>query len=283
MGTSSSFKGPKKNTPLLPSWADDNDSDSNDDNASQDDNQNSDADKNDQDKAEDTGDIPNLTGNWGSAKSSLSRLANNKGVSSAKGAARSYVRAMGGAKGASRSARQGKNAAAAFGGFISSVVRNGLGNTLEQLGLQSSVGQSAEYIFSRIADAIAPAGGTNEEIIARKAVLESLGNLYEKYVETDNLTRLESLSIEEVQDSLLHCIQSYIYQRWLHELGLTIEKKEISENEALSLEGEIKELITETVKYDFKDYDVLRLDFKSGEGKRMMDKIYDEAYSLLEL
>ena len=61
-----------------------------------------------------------------------------------------------------------------------------------------------------------------------------------------------------------------------------LEKKKVSETKILKLESSIKSFIESAVKCDFKDFDILHIDLMSGAGRRLMDRIFEEAYSALE-
>lgn len=289
MGTSSSYKGPKNRSPLLPPWAppvpDEEEPDSP--------NENDPAQKNDEEEpngetTSTTGPSPQdepaeITGNWGGAKGYMSKLAAGNSGYNLSNAAKSYVKAIGGANKASKAARTGKTATARLGNFLRSVSENGFDETLRRFGLADLIGQPVEKVFASIVDLIAPSGATNEEADARAAVLEALETLYLQFeLEDGNLAKLDSLGELDIQTALLDCCKAYIYEKWLQQLGIALEKKAFTPNEALAKEIEAKNFIKESVNYDFEGKSILSLDFSRGEGRLIIDNIFNEAYLILE-
>jgi len=270
MGTSSSFGGPKGKSPLLPPWA------------TSPDNSNNDNDQDDQESSNDPTENA-VSGDYSGAKRSLSRFSNDQPGYTVKNASRSYVKSLGGAKKASLSSSSGKRAVSSFGGFLGNVARGGIEKTLTDLGLQDLIGKSANVIFASIADAIAPIGSTNEEADARQAIIDTLDKLYDKYdLDDNNIQKLDSLNESDIGDALLDSIKAYIYERWLQELSLCIEKNSLTPGEALKKESDMKEHIISSVEYDFEDRNLLNMDFTKGEGKDLIENIFQEAYKTLE-
>lgn len=284
MGTSSSGSGPGNNSPLLPNWGPPNDllqpkkepvdlSDPNLIPEVQSDNNMPQDDKIDPDK------IP-VTGNWGSVKTRLGRIANGSKTRNYKGIAKGYVRNLGGVKNAVKASRSGIKGAASIANFLSSIGQHGYSDTMRIFGLSECIGKTAEVVFARLSDKICPAGNTNEEAITRKAMLETLSSLYGKFVDKDNIN-LDNLQKEDIEIAITDFVCNYIYHKWLYELGLAIENKRIYETDALSLEEQIKEFIFEEVRVEFKDRDILNMDFTSGNGKDLIEDIFEQSYTTL--
>ncbi len=280
MGTSSSYKGPRNRSPLLPPWAPpapDEDRPNDDGNPEKENNRPEEV----PDSASDTNG-PENTENWGGAKGYMSKFASGNTGYSINNAAKAYVKAMGGAQKASKAARLGKNSAGRLGNFLGSVAGNGFAETLRRFGLGDLIGQPAEKVFASIVDLIAPAGETNEDANARAAVLDALETLYMEFeLENGDLSRLNSLGEEDVRRTILNCCKAYIYEKWLQQLGIAIEKKAISPNDALAKEQEAKNFIKESVLFDFEGKSIVNLDFTQGDGKRIIDRIFQEAYLIL--
>lgn len=295
MGTSSSGSGPGNNSSLLPNWdspggfpdktpADsppDNDNDQNDkdsDNGKEPDNG----------KAPEKGEKaeikkpekPPITGNWGSVKATLGKIANGSKSYSFKGMGKSYVSNLGGVKNAVKGSRTGINGGSSYGSFLGSVGLNGFTETLRIFGLSDCIGKSAEEVFTRISDKICPTGNTNDEAITRKALLDSLGSLYEKFVENGNIT-IDNLQEKDLLVALTEYAGYYIYHKWLYELGLAIENKRISEADAIGLEEEMKEFIFGEVRVELKGKNIMEIDFNSGEGKEIIENIFEQSYTTL--
>lgn len=290
MGTSSSSPGPGNKSPLFPNWdpqgdnplpRDENENqDSNNNGNDGEENQDNSSDSNGKDTTSETANRPQLTGNWGHVKASLGRIANSRNGHSFKGFARKYVGNVGGVKNAVRSSRSGVSSGSTYAGFLSSISLKGFTETLRIYGLSDCIGKSADEVFVKISDKICPTGDTNEEAISRKAILDSLSSLYEKFVDNGNVT-LDNLSEADLIASITEFTGFYIYHKWLYELGLAIENKNITEAEALGLEEEMKEFIFGEIRIELQGRDVMNLDFASGEGKELIKNIFEQSYSTL--
>jgi len=281
MGTSKSNAGPKDKMPLLPPWApsppekipekepetDDTDNQPNQDNT----------DDGSKEKPE------ALTSGFASARRNLTNYIKTRGHQSFRSAVRSYVKSYRGGKNASKTAISGKTSGARFSGFISGIANQGIERTLESYGLADCIGKSAEYVLTKITDLIAPAGATNEEAAAREAIIDALTFLHDYFELNDkDINELDSISKTDFELVIKEYVSSYIFNRWLHELGLKFEQKAASTRELVQLENEAKEYIKEAVKLDLSKVDLLKIDFNSGEGKVIIDKIFDEAYIFIE-
>ena len=278
MGTSSSFGGPKGRPLLLPPWADEESGDND-----QNDNDESEGDNSKESDSSENPEEDKLSGNYLGAKKSLSRYVNGDSGYSVRNASKSYVRSLGGSIKATRSSSSGKKVALAFGGFLGNVAKNGISQTLRDLGLSDLLGEPAGVVFAGIVDAIAPSGASNEEADARQAIIDALDLLYDKYeLADDDINKLDSLSESDVREAILNSIKAYIYERWLQELSLCIEKNSLTPGEATRKETEIKEHVNSAVDFDFEDRDVLNMEFTKGGGKNLIENIFQEAYQTLE-
>ena len=121
-----------------------------------------------------------------------------------------------------------------------------------------------------------------EEAVARKAVNDVLRELYKECDESGGLEALDDLSSERVTDALEQSVAGYVYERWLQELGLSIERGEVSEAKAVSLEREMKGFLRATVQLELEDKNVLAIDWAGTEGRQLIDALYLDAYSMLE-
>jgi hypothetical protein len=197
MGTSSSHDGPKDKKPLLPPWAlpanDNPDSTPPTDQP---------ADEPIPPENDQPPTVPPPS--WQTAKSRMTRFAKADGSRERLTKAGSaYVAAKGGARAATASSGQGKRITASIGGFFSSVSSHGIQRAIASLGITTVVGESAETVIAKIAEALAPAGATREEVAARKAVNDVLCDLYEKFILDDgNLVNLDRMTPEDVRDAV---------------------------------------------------------------------------------
>lgn len=198
-------------------------------------------------------------------------------------AAKAYVGARGGSRGSARAATAGRAATQNFGSFLSSVASRGAEAALRDLGLSSFAGKPAAQVLAEIANRLAPNGATLEEAAARRAMDDALFSLYERYdLEDGNLSRLEAMDASAIREAVQESICSYIFHRWLQELGDRIEQKAVSADQAVGLEREVRDYVRDAVKLDLSQVDVLTMDWKSPAGSGLVERVFQEAYSLLE-
>lgn len=283
MGTSSSYGGPTGTSALLPPWAQPNGDvpDGSDGDPNQPD---------DNGAGQTNGDSPKpaepptpIHTNFRSAKGSMTRFAGSGDGRAARRAARAYVRSRGGARGAATAATAGRAATGRLAGFLANVVNAGAETATRMVGLARIIGENADTAFAAIANALAPSGATLEEAAARKAVNEALCILYTKYdLEDGDLGKLDALDADTVAEALRASVVGYVYHRWLEELGRRIEQRAVTPHEAVQLEKQIRDLVTEAVKLDFSTVDPLNVDWNGAEGRRIVERIYQEAYAVLE-
>lgn len=281
MGTSSSNRGPKGKTSLLPSWASVSPIAPPTQPSSV---GNSDTDINFPESKPNLSRPPTIeTEKWSNAKSRLTRYANKTSGSSVKKAARGYIKTYGGAKKASKAAGKGIIVGASFASFLIGVVVNGLDKTLRDIGLEEFVGRSSAEILAKIADTIAPPGATNDEAVAREAIITALDNLYEKLLEEGkDISTLDALNEEMVNTTLIEYVSAYIFKKWLYELGIAIEKNNLTEKDAIRLESQMEAFIRDEVKLGLKDADIGKIQLKAINNHPVILNIIELAYSTLE-
>lgn len=271
MGTSKSYGGPKDRVPLLPPWAFPDTGE-------------------EQPPPENPVITPQAqppappTMDWRSAKRSLGQAISSGSKSAFSRAGRNYVRALGGSNKAATTSGAGRAATAALGRFVASVGTGGINAALQSLGLASVVGKDVETVFAAISNALAPpVGASREGDIARRAINDALEALYEQYfLEDGDITKLDQMSPEEIKSTFETVVSAYIYNRWLGELELVIEKKVVSVQEAVRLERDMKQYVRECVRLDLKNVDLLTMNWNDPLGQEFVERIFIEAYSLLE-
>lgn len=223
---------------------------------------------------------------WQSAKSSLTRAIHdvNTGGRSYGRAARNYVHARGGSgRAGSAAAASSGRVTARFGGFLAGLASAGLAGAEKALGLAPLAGRSPTEVFAEITNAIAPAGATMEDGVARRAAADALAALYErKGVEEGGIERLATLSPADVTEGVLDSVNNYIFYRWTQELGLAIERGAVSAAEAVAVEAEMRSYIRDTVKVDLSGRDVLTIDWAGNEGQLFIEGVYQQAFRLIE-
>ena len=184
---------------------------------------------------------------------------------------------------AATAATHGRTTAARAGRFFSTLSSGGLAAALDSLGLRNYVGRGAEVVFAAIANALAPPGSTLEEAAARRAADEVLARLYDDRIEEDgDLAPLERMSAADVADAVRGVITAYVYERWLEELGKSIESGAVSSADAVRLEREVKQYVQDIVTLDVSDADVLSFGRDGGQAHDVIGRLFEEAYGFLE-
>lgn len=301
MGTSASNGGPKGSPPLLPPWYNDDDSpvpDPNPDvpeteplppvnpddtsprpNIDQNQPNNNSAPR---DAVPEGPEKDATSKNWGSAKGAMTRISNNTSGSSFSKAGKKYVSSLGGSKSATRAASQGIRIGKSYASFLGSLSSRGFAETLESLGLSNFIGKSTEETCIAIANVLAPIGSTNDEAIAREAMISTLDALYTK-MEDNDIGSLENLTSELVKETLIEYVSNYIFSKWMYELGSSIEKGNITEREAVELEGSVKDLIYAETAEQYRTVSIEMSTLQDVSTSKIIEDIFSTAYSLLEI
>lgn len=289
MGTSASNGGPKGSPPLLPDWFNPSPPDGDNQDAPQDGNNDSDGendssnndsqDQNDSDNQNPT----NQSTDWGKSKGALTRIAKSTSGSNIQKAGRKYVSGLGGRRGATRAAAQGKSTGIKYASFLGAIASGGINNALQNLGLDNLVGRSSEEICLAIADAIAPTGSTNDEAIARDALISTLDSLYNKLQENGyDFSNVDSLSLDQIKETLIEYVSNYVFNKWMYELGSAIEKGSVTESDAVNLETEVKDLIYAETFERYRNVPVETFNISDQSNNAMIEEIFQTAYSTLE-
>ncbi|MFD2826499.1 Qat anti-phage system associated protein QatB [Leeuwenhoekiella polynyae] len=276
MGTSKSGSGIPGSSPLLPDWAppasppptEEEQQDVQDDN---------------NEKVNPDITIHESTGNFQSVKSNFTKYINNPSRTTFKTAIRNYIHKTGGVKKATTSAAVGINIGRGYISFLNNLSSQGVSETLSQLGLTSHIGRSSEEVLAIIADKIAPVGSTNDEAIARAAVIIATQKLYERLEEDgQDLNSLDFLNITLIKEVVIEYVIAYIFKKWVYEAGMALEKNKLSENKAIELEHQMKDFIRQEVKVGIESANLKDFDLAQGSGRDLVTDIFELAYTTLE-
>lgn len=276
MGTSRSYDGPGDRPPLLPDWATGGDG--------------ANGPSPDQGPPDDGPPPappvppPVPARPWQQAKANLTRYATGSrpGRAGLSRAGQDYVGARGGARGAAGAAAAGRAAVSRAGRFYSALAGGGgISLALDAIGLRGLAGKSAEEVFAAIADALAPDGATLEEAAARRAVTESLAQLFEDRVADGGLESLERMTADDVASAVQSMVSAYVYHRWLEELGLTLERGAVSPAEAVRMEREMRAYVRDLVRLEIPAGLAISIDWSRPDGQAFVQRLFEDAYSLL--
>ncbi len=222
-------------------------------------------------------------GKWKNAKNVMSRYASNgSGKGGPARAGRAYIRAEGGAQKAAQSVKSGKITARKLAIFFTTTARSDISQGLNSIGLAHLIGKDVETVFSGLIDTLLDNGVNFDENIAREAIGDALASFYKQCSENQNFKNLERLTEEQLKRAIEDFVSGYIYKRWLQKLGKCIEKKDVSEIEAVKLEGEVKIYVRDLVKLELNTKSAFSIDWNGDEGKQIIDSLYEDAYSLIE-
>jgi len=283
MGTSASNNGPSKNTPLLPPWAMEIETP-----------QNPVAPLNSEQGIEPVnGDseienesllsVPLLSGDWQHARRTLTAYSKNPSTGKLKKAFKSYIRSSGGSRSISNTVIHGKKTAARLSLFFSSIGAIGVQETFSRFNIGDLKGLSAELAINRIVEILTPPGGTVEEEISKAALLETLKKMYNDMgLKDDDLQKLKNITSDYIKTLLGYFVNSYVYIRWLHELGIKLEGTSLSASRIVDIENQTKKFIHHQVKYAFTKLDFLKTTTLTSKIKNIMDEMFYTCFSFLE-
>jgi hypothetical protein len=169
-----------------------------------------------------------------------------------------------------------------LGRFFAAGLRNGFAQAAQQLGLQNFVGRDAQFVLAAFIDFLAPAGAMREEAIARQAVIDTLSDWFDQLdVIARGFDALDALTPETMADLIILSVANYVNVRFQQELVSRIERGTLPEREANQLAAEAKEFIAEIIQIDFRDVDLVHVDWQGADGRDLIAGIYETAYSLL--
>ncbi len=283
MGTSSSGLGPKGRTPLLPNWATGGGQMPEKDDIQIQESDSSAGDYSNDGEHSNYGTINDYADTLRTVKSAIKRISNNRNGTTFKKAAKDYIKRIGGHKKATLASGAGVSTGSHYLGFFGNVANRGLEQTLRDYDLTDCIGKSTEEVFAKVANKIAPTGATNDEAIARAAVMMAFDNLCEKFIERDqDIASLDQLDEETLKDAVIEFISAYIFKKWVYEAGLALERNDLSEVDAIELENEMKYFVAEEVRLSFGKMDIKTMDITQDGGKKVIQDIFDLAYSTLE-
>lgn len=199
-------------------------------------------------------------------------------------AVRGFVRAQGGSRRAAASAPSGRTAGRNLAGFAAAVSRDGLAHAAEAFGISEYLGQGANVFLVALIEALAPGAGSPEEAAAHAALAQTLADLFERFgVEDTGLDALNQMTTETIGEVLQAYVITYIDKRLMHVLGNRVETGAVSASDAATRELEVRDYVTERVRLDFGDRDLSRVDWRGEQADAMVARIFEEAYTLLEV
>ena len=293
MGTSSMYGGPNR-SPFLP--PDFNDGDGNSDNPNPQDkpeqqpdgnkpaenNPSENPNENESPLQESSSNNPQYT-SWRPAKNSMSKYASGKGGSNGKrNAVSNYVKSHGGSQNAAKSAKSAIRTTISIGDFFGGVKQKGITQVLKDFNIPIE-GRKPKEILNDIVNVLAPTPDLNDDSVARKALVNTMSIIYEKFDdEKKDISLLDSLDSDISKILITKYIETFIYERLIHDVGSGIEKKAENSNAAAKVEKELKEYIETKVSTTLKDKPLSIINSETKNVNVLVEGLYQQCYKVLE-
>lgn len=292
MGTSSMYGGPKR-SPLLP--PDFNDGDDNSNNPTSpdtplpkpDEKPNEEKEpvqtpESDKPSNKEQDDEPRYS-SWRAAKNSMSKYASgNGGEDGKRKAVSNYVKGYGGSRNAAKSAKSAIRTTINIGDFFNSVSKKGIVQVLQDYNIQTE-GRKPKEILNDIVNQLAPAPDSNENAIARKALINTMSVIYDKFEDEKKDISLLDSSDSNISSMLINkYFETFIYERLINEMGSRIEKKAESSAAAERIEKDLKEYIESKVSTTLKDKPLSLINSQTKNVYTLVEGLYQQCYKVLE-
>lgn len=282
MGTSSMYSGPNR-SPLLPPDFDNGDSQNNNPDNIPNENSPEEQQKPNPDQQQPNSPNEQQNSNWKQAKTSMSHYASgNAGSNGRKVAVRDYVKGHGGSSNAARSAKSGIRTTINIGDFFNNVSNKGINQVLNDYQIPFE-GRKPKEILNDIVNVIAPIPNTNEDAVARKALIDTMSIIYEKFDdENKDISLLDSKDTNIADILITKYIETYIYEKLLNELGSRIEINSENSVAAAKIEKELKEYIEVKVTTILKDKPLTLINSQTNNVNVLVEGLYQLCYKVLE-
>jgi hypothetical protein len=283
VGTSDSYSGPGKNSPLLPSWAQSDDvippEDSGAPETESPDSEIEERPESDDDQGRTQAAKIDLS----QARRWLRRYAISGDLGNLARASRSYVRGMGGPRNAARSARAGRSTIKKLGRVFSDLALGGTPVAFDRLDIAPVVGRPLEEVLASIQDFLAPAGSSMDEAAARNAVSATLRDVYQQYdLEGAGLDGLNAIDEQGVRSTLELFAANYIYERMLNAMYNDLTGEDVDEVQLVRMERDIRAFTREAVRLELDDVEILTVDWDGKQGDEIATRIFEQAYAVWE-
>lgn len=170
-----------------------------------------------------------------------------------------------------------KRAAGRIYGFYQGAQQKGTAETLRQLGLGDLVGMPATDALGRLTDFICPAGGPQDEAIARDAFAEAVVNLA-----VEGVADIAALTVDQWQALFLDFMARSIEARIVNDIGTKSVTMPEDVNAAQQVERDLHQLVEGCVKDAFIETLAKGGPLQDKQIQAGMDSIYQVAFAFLE-
>lgn len=217
---------------------------------------------------------------WKNTKTSMSKYitGHNKNLS---GVINKYVRASGGASNLVKTSKSGIESTVALGNFLNIIRQSGLNQTLNEFNIEFR-GRDVEDVLSDIVNIIAKDSNTKENIVAKKATINTLEKIYELIEENNmNFNSLEAINDDMFEIIMCRYISEYIWEKILNDLESRFEKYLDTPIRMLEIENDFREYIENDVEATYKSKNIESSQFSNKDAENLVKEIYKECYEVL--
>lgn len=220
---------------------------------------------------------------WTSAKNSMSKYASGKGGQNAKrNAVSNYVKSRGGSGNAAKSAKSAIKTTINIGTFFNDVSKKGINQVLEEYQIPIE-GRKPKDILNDVVNVLAPTPDLNDDSVARKAMINTMSIIYEKFDdEKQDISLLDSFDSDLSKMLITKYIETFIYERLIHDLGSRIERKAENSNTAARLEKDLKDYIETKVSTTLKSKPLSIINSQTKNVNALVEGLYQQCYKVLE-
>lgn len=268
MGTSTSNPGQSGNTPLVPSWLNNDTDEENNTNSSDL------SDKLDEDTK------PTDSDRFSNARNNFTRFLNSGGNKRyLSTASKSYVnKALGGAANATKRLGSALGSTERLISMMSAFNRNGITQTIQSQGLGHLVGKPLSDVFLVLIDYIVPTGGRVDEGISRDSLNDTIT---EFTTSLDDTLEIDAISSGQLKAFTETYIANVIQNRLLNDIGNNMIKLPGSVEEINHIQEQIFDFIQGAVSDSISSYKGSILDVNEQELSTVVRQVYKDAYSIL--
>jgi len=220
---------------------------------------------------------------WTRAKTSMSKYASGHGGQNGKKNALSdYVKGHGGSRNAAKSAKSAIRTTINIGDFFGGVSKKGISQVLKEYQIPTE-GRKPKEILNDVVNILAPTPDLNDDSVARKALINTMSIIYEKFDdEKQDITLLDSIDPDISKMLVEKYIETFIYERLIHDVGNRIEKKAENSATAAKIEKELKEYIETKVSTTLKDKPLSIINSETKNVHVLVEELYQQCYKVLE-
>lgn len=220
---------------------------------------------------------------WTRAKTSMSKYASGHGGRNGKKNALSdYVKGHGGSRNAAKSAKSAIRTTINIGDLFEGVSKKGILQVLKEFQIPTE-GRKPKEILNDIVNILAPTPDLNDDSVARKALIITMSIIYEKFDdEKQDITLLDSIDPDISKILVEKYIETFIYERLIHDVGSRIEKKAENSAAAAKIEQELKDYIETKVSTTLKDKPLSIINSETKNVHVLVDELYQQCYKVLE-